>query len=247
MDADFLLKIEQAALNAWPAPRQMLYDGWLLRFAGGPSKRVNSVTPFYPSLLPLAEKIRTCEWIYTTQGQPCLFRISDLAENEKLKHGIKAAGYTPFDPTLVLGHSLVMDAERHPNVTLLEMPMEDWFRMRAHFIRVSAADQQVHGAILNNIVPEKVLMGLFYEGQPVACGMGVVEGSLLGFFSIYTDARWRRKGYAGMIMAALTEWGIDRGATYGYLQVEGDNVPALALYDRLGFESCYQYTYYMKE
>lgn len=246
MDTEFLMQIEQAALNAWPAPRQMLYDGWLLRFAGGPSKRVNSVNPLYPSTLPLQEKIKTCQAVYAAQGQPCLFRINDLDENENLKHGIKAAGYTPFDPTYVLGRSLVTTAERYPPVTLLEMPLEDWFRMRAQFIKVTAADQQVHKEILNCIVPEKVLMGLFFEGRPVACGMGVAEGALLGFFSIYTDARWRRKGYAGMVMSALTAWGMERGATYGYLQVEGDNGPALAVYNRLGFERCYQYTYYMK-
>ena len=36
-----------------------------------------------------------------------------------------------------------------------------------------------------------------------------------------------------MIMSALTDWGLGR-RTYGYLQVEGDNDPALA-FIRNGF------------
>lgn len=124
--------------------------------------------------------------------------------------------------------------------------MDDWFRLRTHFVKVSAVDLQVHAEILKGIVPEKVLIGLLIGGQPVACGMGVVEGSLLGFFSIYTDAHWRRKGCAGLIMAALSDWGLARGATFGYLQVEGHNQPALAFYDRLGFETLYRYVYYRK-
>jgi N-acetylglutamate synthase len=246
MEKDLLLRIEEAALNAWPAPCQMIYDGWLLRFAGGHSKRVNSVNPLYPASLPFEEKIRTCESIYTSQGLPCLFRANEFITTPELEQVFKEADYTSFDPTFVLGRDLNLGDDVHANLTILEMPVDDWFRMRDQFIRVSAPDRLAHEAILHSIVPEKVLMGLFIGGKPVACGMGVVEGSLMGFFSIYTASTWRRKGYGRLIMGALSDWGIERGATYGYLQVEGDNHPALAMYARLGYERIYQYMYYRK-
>jgi GNAT superfamily N-acetyltransferase len=246
MEADFMMKIEHASLNAWPAPRQMIYDGWLLRFAGGHSKRVNSVNPLYGSRLPLQAKIHTCEAIYASQGQPCIFRLSDLTSTQELAQALKAVGYEPFDPTIVLGRNLAMGEGYPSEVTVMEMPVEDWFRMRAQFIRVSASDRLVHEAILSSIVPDRVLMGLFVRGKPIACGMGVVEGALMGFFSIYTAASWRRKGFGSLIMRALSDWGLERGATYGYLQVEGDNKPARAMYQKMGFESCYQYVYYRK-
>jgi ribosomal protein S18 acetylase RimI-like enzyme len=44
-------------------------------------------------------------------------------------------------------------------------------------------------------------------------------------------------------MAALLEWGAERGATTAYLQVLGDNAPALALYERLGFVTHHAYRY----
>ncbi len=233
-------------MNAWPAPRQMLYDGWLLRFTGGPSKRVNSVNLPYASTIPLAEKIQTCESIYARQGQPCLFRVTDLNTDQGLKQALKEAGYTPFDTTLVLGRELRLCDDHPPDITILELPMADWFCLREELIRVSAADREVHESILLSIVPEKVLLGLYANGKPAACGMVVVENELLGFFSIHTAASWRRKGYGSLIMSALTDWGMARGANYGYLQVEGDNRPALAMYEKLGYERCYQYVYFGK-
>ncbi len=75
MAIDRIPQIEEAALNAWPAPRQMVYDGWLLRFTGGPSKRVNSTNVLYPSRLPLPEKIKYCEAVYAQAELPPLFRF----------------------------------------------------------------------------------------------------------------------------------------------------------------------------
>ncbi|HEX7839332.1 MAG TPA: GNAT family N-acetyltransferase, partial [Kofleriaceae bacterium] len=44
-------------------------------------------------------------------------------------------------------------------------------------------------------------------------------------------------GLALAVMAALLEWGAERGATTAYLQVLGDNAPAIALYERAGFRT----------
>ncbi|MBG0770398.1 MAG: GNAT family N-acetyltransferase, partial [Anaerolineaceae bacterium] len=101
--------------------------------------------------------------------------------------------------------------------------------------------------IINGIAPRKELIVLFAGNQPVACGMGVLEGDFLGFFSIYTHHDARRKGYARAVMSALTDWGLRSGAALGYLQVEGFNQPAIALYRQLGFELCYPYQYYKKQ
>ena len=53
----------------------------------------------------------------------------------------------------------------------------------------------------------------------------------------------RRQGLGLAVMAALVEWGAERGATTAYLQVLGDNAPALALYERLGFVTHHAYRY----
>lgn len=56
--------IEELSLNHWQPLSTLLYDGWVLRFADGYTKRANSIQPLYHSTCGADEKIKTCEKIY---------------------------------------------------------------------------------------------------------------------------------------------------------------------------------------
>jgi GNAT superfamily N-acetyltransferase len=246
MDSNEKARIEEAALNAWAAPRQMVYDGWLLRFTGGPSKRVNSVNVRYPSQLPLAEKIAFCETVYQAVGLPTIFRLPAPFHGPELPAALKAAGYTAYDETHVLIRPLESTAPRPGGLAIRAFGIADWMPYKAAISGTPADELALHEQILKVSVPGRTLRVLFAGDAPVACGMGVVEGDLLGYFSIYTHHDARRKGYAGVMMDALMEWGLEQGARLGYLQVEGHNALARALYAKLGFELCYAYEYYTR-
>jgi hypothetical protein len=75
-----VLHIEELSMNAHPALKTALYDGWVLRFSNGYTKRANSVNPIYPSALPFEEKIEHCENAYHRQNLPVVFKLtSELA------------------------------------------------------------------------------------------------------------------------------------------------------------------------
>lgn len=76
-----------------------------------------------------------------------------------------------------------------------------------------------------------------------ASGIATLDGDWVGFRAIAVDPSYRRRGLGLRVMAALLEWGAEQGATTAYLQVLGDNVPALALYDGLGFAEHHRYRY----
>jgi ribosomal protein S18 acetylase RimI-like enzyme len=61
--------------------------------------------------------------------------------------------------------------------------------------------------------------------------------------AVTVDERHRRRGLATAVMAGLGTWARDRGASSCVLQVAGSNVPALSLYERLGFTEHHRYHY----
>jgi hypothetical protein len=62
-------RLEEVAMHAWPALQQMPFDGWIVRFAPGYTKRANSVNPLFESHLDVLDKIA---WLDSThwQGKP---------------------------------------------------------------------------------------------------------------------------------------------------------------------------------
>ena len=57
-------RLEEYSLNASGAFQSLVYDGWLLGYRPGPTKRLRCVNPFYASSLPLPEKIACCTAFY---------------------------------------------------------------------------------------------------------------------------------------------------------------------------------------
>ena len=78
---------------------------------------------------------------------------------------------------------------------------------------------------------------------PVASGLAAYDDAWVGLRSIHVEEAHRRRGLGLAMMAALLEWGAEQGATTAYLQVLGDNAPALAFYERLGFAPHHRYRY----
>jgi GNAT superfamily N-acetyltransferase len=76
-----------------------------------------------------------------------------------------------------------------------------------------------------------------------ASGVAAVDGDWAGFRTIEVAADRRREGLGLAVMAALIDWAAEQGATTAYLQVLGDNAPALTLYERLGFVEHHRYRY----
>jgi GNAT superfamily N-acetyltransferase len=102
------------------------------------------------------------------------------------------------------------------------------------------------GAIAPDVQVEVVAAGptsaIARIGQ-VASGLAAYDDDWVGFRAIDVHPDHRRRGLALAVMDALLEWGAEQGATTAYLQVLGDNDPALRLYERLGFREHHRYRY----
>ena len=250
-----LRALEEACLNAWPGLRERVLDGWLLRFGDGFTRRANSVQPIHAGREDAEEKRARCEAAYAALGQRCIFKITPLVQPPELDALLARAGYRREAETSVQVLEPLSGAAADPACALLDALDEAWL---AAFTRMDATPAQ-HRAALRAIlahiaVPHVAALRTMggsggsggTAGTAAACGRAVHEESRVGLFDIATDATLRRQGHATRLIAHLLEWGRARGATRAYLQVEVDNAPARALYERLGFREVYRYWYRVK-
>src|SRR5689334_4257970 len=103
--------LEELTLNHWQPLSTELYDGWVLRFAGGYTKRANSIQAIYPSVLPLEHKIDACEQLYEARGLRPVYKMTSFAKPGELDGLLQERGYTILEPSSVQTVSLSRLAE----------------------------------------------------------------------------------------------------------------------------------------
>ena len=233
-------------MNAWPAMRQILLDGWVLRFSKGFTKRSNSVVPLYAPFEQqtentLLEKVRYCENLYAREQLQTVFRLPAIVSQTSpmLDSLLEDRGYLQQDRSHVLTCSLA--PEEGPEVTLVTL--EQWLKAYCYLTGIGEPAATLHQLILKGIAGDCAFAVVTRADEPVACGLGVVEHELIGLFDIYTHPEQRRQGLGREIVSGLLRWGQRSGARRAYLQVVSDNTAALKLYDELGFVFSHDYWY----
>lgn len=236
--------IEEIAINAWPAPQTLVYDGWVIRFAEGYTRRANSVNPLYPSTQNLEEKIEHCESLFGNKKLPTVFKLTEASEPKDLDELLAGRGYTAESFTgLQLLDLREWQGQADSEVALTETVTPEWF---AGFWQASGARSTHEFAarqILGNIVASKQFATIHCEGQLAAFGLAVLQNGFVGLYDIVTVAAYHRRGLGRRVVQTLLHWAKQNGAHTAYLQVMLDNAPALALYAQLGFCANYQYWY----
>ena len=237
-------RLEEAAMNAWPALQQMLFDGWVLRFAQGYTKRANSVHPLFASSIAVLEKIVTCEQIYAAKGLPAVFRLTPFAAPADLDQVLAQRGYHLIDQTWVMYCNLLQQTlPATVAVTLRHESLSDWLALWCSLHATSVEQHHTHAAMLDLIPSPRLLVSLVDAGNVVACGLGVCEPPYFGLFDLITAPQYRNKGYGTQLICGMLQWARAHGASHAYLQVVSTNTVARYLYRKLGFQDVYHYWY----
>jgi N-acetylglutamate synthase len=239
---DAIRQTEEHLINSWPSLRTVLCDGWVFREAMGYTKRANSAS----ALAARGRFTRTldqAERFYASAGCPTIFRLTPLAGQEP--DAILAdRGYHVVDETIVMTAGLMDIGPIDVTVTISSDCTETWENGYSDAHALSPAATRAHRAILDRIAPFSRAFAIAWDGeQSVAFGLGVAARDHLGLFDIVTVPEARRKGAAKRLVAALMQWGSEKGATTAWLSVIADNEPAKPLYAQLGFRELYRYHY----
>lgn len=241
-------KIEEMSMNAWPALQTVLFDGWVLRFANGYSKRANSVNPIYESTLDIHEKIINCEQVYHSKNLPTIFKITDGPVQVTYDELLSGRGYEKHDETSLRTLSL---NKYNP---IISDHLQDEGTFTAEWIKNYLTCADIHEVetvqtiqmMLSHIVSPKVCAILKMDDEVVACGYGVIENGYVGIFDIIVKESQRGHGYGQTLVEGILGLAKRKGAQTAYLQVMCRNKVADWLYEKLGFEEVYRYWYRVK-
>lgn len=243
---DLMARVEEAGLNASAPPQQRLVDGWLLRFSPGKAKRARSVQAISGGRLPLDDKLALCEEVFREAGLPLIIRITPFSQPDGLDAELARRGMRTLDDTRVMLRQGIAShrAEALPtDVVLVPVGHEMFAQVVGQLRGSSLAQRQAHGQRLVNAPVTFAARLLKRGGEVLACGQFAIEGRFVGLYDVFTAPAVRGRGFARLLCSQLLADAASRGATTAYLQVEGDNAPARAVYRRLGFEDGYAYHY----
>ncbi len=242
-----ILRFEEISNNAWPALQTMQYDGWILRFANGVTKRSNCVNPLYPSTLNIDQKIDYCENLFRQKQIPPTFKITSDSEPHDIDQHLEKRGYCIHcHISFQVMELSAFSSTREENVQLDNALDEKWID---EFIRMNGFNQArkpTYLRIMEQIMTLKCLVSIKEKEKTIGVGLGVLENRYLGLFDLVVDPDFRNQGLGARLVNSLLNWGISQGADTAYLQVLTDNLPAISLYHKLGFRQRYRYWYRMK-
>ncbi len=231
-------------MNAWPALETLVSDGWVLRFSDGYTRRANSVHSLFHGTRRLAAKIDEAERLYRERGLATVFKLTPDSQPRGLEAELMARGYAPEARTSVQVADLVpQTAGTSINIVTSWDGSTEWRDAFHRMGSVAPERRAVHDRILASISLPTAFASVEENGLIAGCALGVIQGEWLGIFDVTVDGGARRRGHGERLMRGLMAWGRDAGAEKVYLQVMLGNMPALALYDKLGFREAYQYWY----
>ena len=233
--------LERLAARTWRGLEQERFGDWVLRASGGFTGRANSALVVGDPPGPLPDAIAAVAHWYEQRGLRPMAQVP-LPGAERADAAFAAAGWTTVEDVLVLTGTTDGWAEPAVPVELAPEPDDAW--LTGYRYRGTPLPPMAREVLLAADEPVFAAVRLDPEPAPLAAvARGAVADGWLVVTAVTVDERYRRRGLATAVMAALGSWGRSCGARSCLLQVVESNAPALALYQRLGFTEHHRYHY----
>ena len=227
-----LRALERAAVGAWPAPETADIDGWLWRYASGGSLRANSVSTLQFAGSDIAAAIFLAERRYRSKRAPARFTITEVSEPADLDARLAALGYARGEDHVTMLKEVATTHEEGA-VTLNAQPTQEW--LSVYLSGLGPGRAAVAPTILARLPQRRMFFACHVAGEIVASGLSVADGELASVQCMATRSDMRRRGCARAVLRAIEAWAAGQGARHLYLQAEGANRAAIALYEGFQF------------
>ncbi|MGH3368323.1 MAG: GNAT family N-acetyltransferase [Nocardioidaceae bacterium] len=242
-------RIEEHAVQAWPAPVSQHTDGWLVRHTPG-MRRLRASG----AALPRSSTSRVCstlhlvEAFYADLDVRAAVQVSPAADYPELDRHLAARGYgftAPIQVLTALKDTLTPATRRDSRweVTFRDAPTPAWLHA---FAVLDGQDDSaaVADQVVSKIAVPKGFASVSAGDDIVGVGLAVGgDDEWAGVYCMATHPDHRRRGMGAAILRAIADWAIEHGATGLYLQVEQANTAAQQMYTSVGFSHAYDYHY----
>jgi len=240
-----IAELEAVAARGWRAPDEARLGGWLLRAADGFTGRANSALAVGDPGLPLADALtRVCDW-YAARGLPPMVAVPHPLGRPGDSHVDRYLGQRGWGvrsgPAVVMTAATADVARSGPAAGAELRPEPDQAWLGRYHYRGRELPPIARRLLLS--APFQAFASIRRDGGTVAIGRVAVADGWGGLTAVEVDPGYRRAGLATAVTAALAGAAAGLGAARLYLQVEEDNMAALALYARSGFTAHHRYHY----
>ncbi|WP_296371395.1 MULTISPECIES: GNAT family N-acetyltransferase [unclassified Pseudonocardia] len=240
-----IARLENLCADAWPAQVDEPLGDWRLRAAGGYTGRANSALAVGSPGMPTAA---------------ALDAVRTYAARNGIGPRVQVPAGTPWD-TAVAGGGWTLDVAHEAGAESTVQVVElDALR------RTALSSEPLRRTCRSSDRPDAAWWGVVAGGEPSPARRGVLDpasdlplaflqvpgsGALraalvedhVHLSALAVDPAARRRGLASALLAAAAEWGLERGARFGVLQVALHNTGARTLYAGLGFVEHHRYRY----
>lgn len=236
LDLPSALRLFAAIDATWPPEERVERDGWVLRRDSSGSKRVSAATPLVPGTVP---EIAAAEAVMRGWGQPPMFSIRE--GDEGLDGALAARGYGVVDRcVLYLARCAALDggADQTARAIRVSCPLavvdEIW--------RAGGIGPGRRAVMARPAGARMVIMARLAD-RPAGVAFVACDGPLAMIHAIEVATPFRRQGAGAILLEGAARFAAENGAEWLGLAVTEANMPARALYEKLGMADAARYHY----
>jgi ribosomal protein S18 acetylase RimI-like enzyme len=243
MTNDDIVRMERCHVKAWPAFETRDVQGWHWRYSGGGSQRANSVSTVGFTGNDPETAIDIVENFYRIQNTAPRFQTFDLTQPGDLADRLRARGYRETESTITMIKQIAAvaapsDTQRYVSA------VPEW--RDVYLGAITENRRIVNTRILDAIPQPRQFFACRRDGRVISTALAVIGFGCAVIECVATRDENRRQGGAETVLRGLEAWAATQDATRIGLQVVATNMPAVALYKRLGFDECARNRFWVK-
>ncbi len=239
--------LQRVMVGAWPAMETARLGDWTLRAANGFTQRANSVVTAGDPGLPLDAALAEVEDWYAARDLPPNLTVAVPVGTDPAADPVTvtalARGYSLRQPTVTLTASAadVADLRAPRGVAAPDLSRDLTDEWLDSYRSYRELDEEAARAILTGSPAQVFATARDTDGAVLGVGrLGLADG-WGGIAAMWVPPAARRRGVATALLRALAGEAVAQGVVSLHLQTDADNDPALALYERHGFERHHVY------